>query len=328
MSDTVMTEGAASAAPTAPTQTSGVVNSQQTSTQSQPTTTSAVGEPWYKEWIQSDSSLNNKALEKLPDHLKGLSDTLGRQKNLEGVLMNLDHLQKVAGKKALSPLPPNAPPEVVAERKSVLDAIMGVPKDPKEYGIAKPKDLPDAAWNQQLAETFTQWAHKNSVSPAAARELVDLQIKGVQGQIQQQQAYEQQFWASEQKTFEATINRENISAERASALVEKGALALGMDLSNEKTKNFLKGADARLMAMRHALAIGEDRIVTGQDTTGEARDPMALAEDARKNPSNPLYGAYWNKEGKFSRTDHDAAVAKVNGWLQMAAGKEAGRARR
>lgn len=284
---------------------------------------SGVPDVWAKDWIKPDFTLNSAALERLPNHLKGLRPTLERQKTFEGVLMALDHANTVAGKKALAPLPAGAPPEVQAERKQLLDAINGVPAKPQEYGIAKPQDFPEAYWNQKLADNFTAWAHKHSVSPAAAKELVfDIQGAAVKEQLASQAQYEAQFWAGQQQLFEATLKRENIPSDKANALVEKGALALGLDLQNEQTKTFLKGADARLMAMRHAIAIGEDTAGAGLTATGGGeRDPAALAQSARSNPSDPLYAVYWNREGKYSRADQEAAIAKVNGWLQQAEAK-------
>ena len=287
-----------------------------------PAPSSGVQEPWAKDWIKADYTFDHKALERMPDHLKGLKPTLERSKSLEDFLTTFQNQQVLVGKKALAPLPSDAPEPVRAERKALIDTINGVPPTPKDYGITRPQDFPETQWNQPLADSFTQWAHENSVSPAAAKELIAIQMEAVKGQLGQQAQYEQQFYADQDKAFTATIQRENIAADRASALVEKGALALGLDLNNEGTKNFLKGTDARLMAMRHAIAIGEDRAVgeNGQSPGAEG-NPADLAKDATSNPANPLYAQYWNKDGKFSRSVQDAAIARVNGWHQMAVAK-------
>ena len=293
---------------------------------------SGVSEPWAKSWIQPDFSLDHKALDRLPDHLKGLRPTLERQKDFEGVLMALDHAQAVSGKKALAPLPPNSTAEVLAERKALLDTINGVPKDAKEYGIAKPKDLPDVAWHQGLADGFAAWAQKNSVSPAAAKELMAVNLGFVQEQLKKQAEGEAQFWTAQQQAFEGVLKRENISPDRAAALVEKGAISLGLDIANEQTKTFLKGSDARLMALRHAIAIGESPTLTGSAPDGgRTADPMAAALDIQRNPANPDYAVYHNREGKFSRSQVDAVKERVNELYRQATAKTAaaaGRGRR
>lgn len=283
------------------------------------TASSGVSEPWAKEWIKPDFSLNHEALKGLPEHLKALEPTLRRQQNLEGILIDYGHKASLAGQKGLTPLMPNSPPEAVAKRKEFMDTANGVPKTWQEYGVAKPQDLKDEAWDPKLAEGFAQWAHKHSVSPQAAKELVALSVEGAKGRLAANEQSVGQFWANEQKIFEAAIRQENIPSDRASALVEKGAVALGLDLTNEHTKTFMQGATARLMAMKHAIAIGEDTAATpGTDATTEGRDYEAQAKDIRQNAANPLNGAYWNKGNKFSRSEHDQAVAKVNELLRLA----------
>lgn len=271
---------------------------------------SPINEVWTKDWIKPDWTLEPKALDRLPDHLKGLRPTLERQKSFEDVLTVMQQQQVLVGKKALAPLPPDAPPLVLAERKALLDTINGVPATPKDYGIAKPADLPDAAWNQPLADGFAAWAQKNSVAPAAVRELLKLNVDTVQGQLKAQADYEAGFWQKEQQTFDGIIKRENIPADRASALVEKGAHRLGLDLNDEATKTFLKGANARLMAMRHALAVGEDSFVQG-DARATEQNPKAAADAIVHDKANPLYEQYWNRDGKFPRAVTEAARAKV-----------------
>ncbi len=317
----------ATAEPTATTQAA----SGTTTTATTGTTTaaaSAISEPWAKSWIKPDLSLDHAALDRLPDHLKGMKDTLSKYGKFEDALTGWQNQQVMAGKKGLAPLPPGTPPEVVAERKSLLDTIHGVPANPKDYGITKPADLPDAHWNQGMADAYANWAHKNSVSPTAAKELMGLQLGTVKEQLAAQAKYETQFWTDQDKGFQAALQRENIPLDRATALVEKGAISLGLDLNNEATKTFLKGTDARMMAMRHAIAIGEDKAVTAQGGNQGGGDPGQQADDIVKNKANPLNAAYWNTDGKHSRTDHDAAVEKVNGLRRLAADKNPPRGRR
>lgn len=283
---------------------------------------SGISKPWASEWIQADYSLNHTALDRMPEHLKGLRPTLERQKNFEDVLTVLQHSQVLNGKKALAPLPPDSPQPVIAERKTLLDTINGVPPSAKDYGITRPQDFPETQWNQPLADGFAQWAHENSVSPTAAKKLIAIQMEAVKGQLGEQQKYEQQFYVDQDKAFASALQLQGIPADRAASLIEKGALSLGLDLNNEGTKQFMKGSDARLMAMKHAIATGEDRAIPeGGGSQGADADPAGLAKQATTDPANPLYGPYWNKEGKYSRAAQEAAIAKVNGWYQQAAGK-------
>jgi hypothetical protein len=293
-------------------------------------TDSVVQRPWMTDWVKSDSTLDHKALDRLPDHLKGLRPTLERQKTFEDVLTTMQNQQVLVGKKALAPLPPDSPAPVIAERKALLDTINGVPGTAKDYGIAKPADLSDDHWNPKLAEGFTSWAHKYSVSPAAAKELVGIQIAGIKEQLAAQAQYETGFWQKEQAAFDGIIKSQNIPADRAAALVEKGAIALGLNMEDANTKTFLKGSNARLMAMRHALATGEDSFVDDKAKGGGSANPKAEAMDIKGNPANPLYAQFWNKDGKFSRDQVEAARAKYEELLRLDSAKNPvqGRGRR
>lgn len=286
-----------------------------------PAQPSAAQSPWFSEFLQQDGSLNHKALDRMPDHLKPLKETWSRAKNFEDIGTMYLNSQHLNGKKALAPLPPDAPANVIAERKQLLDNLNGVPADPKGYGIARPQDFPEQLWSQTAADNLSAWAHKWSVPPAAAKELQASHGKVIQDMAATQAQHEGEFWKAEQSAFEAQIRQEGVSSDKAAALVEKGALKLGLDPQAESTKVFLKGSMARLMAMRHAIATGEDHVVTSNSQSAAAPDPTAAAADIRSNPANPLHGAYWNKGGAFSRSAHDSAVEKHNELLKLAEGK-------
>ena len=275
-------------------------------------------EPWYKDWMGTDGSLNAKSYDRLPDHLKGLRPTLERQPNIEGVLQALDHANTLAGKKALAPLMPDAPEQVRTERKALLDQINGVPKEAKEYGVSRPKEIPEHQWNQALADGFVGWCHKNSVAPAAVKELMSLQLGEVGKQLASQKQNEDAFWTGQAQKFEAKIKAENIASPRAQALIDKAIVAFGFDAKDPETANWLKGANTRYMLMKHAMTTGEDTALTGSEPeTGKGQDYAALAASVRTDQSNPLFGPYWNKGGKYSRADQEAAREKVNGWLRL-----------
>lgn len=282
---------------------------------------SAATQPFYADWLGADGALNTKSLDRLPDHLKGMRPTLEKYGKIEDALMGWQNQQMMAGKKALAPLPADAPAAVLAERKQLLDTINGVPADSKGYAITRPQDFPEQAWSQPAADNLAAWAHKHSVSPAAAKELMMEHGKITQGMMAEQQQHETNFWADQQKAFDGIIRQENIAPERASALVEKGAIALGLDPNDPETKLLLQGSKARLMAMRHAIATGESGTVQAQGSSPAIPDPSAAASDIQTNPANPLHGPYWNKEGKYSRAAQEAAVAKHLELLRLSAAK-------
>lgn len=274
-------------------------------------------QPFHADWVKPDGTLNHANYEKLPEDVRYMKDTLSKYKTVEEMVRGVANIQTFAGKKGLIPLPDNAPPEVRAERKAVLDSVNGVPKEAKDYGIARPADLPESQWDQGMADTFGKWAHENSVSPAAAKKLIELQIGNIKAQTAAQAQYETKFFEDQAKAFDAQVRTENIPADRANTLAERGAVELGLDLEKPEHQILMKNASVRLMAMRHAMAVGEDSFVKGSDGKGLDGDPLALAQDAAHNKANPLYEPLHNS----SHPQHAMAKAKLDGWWRAAAAK-------
>jgi len=283
----------------------------------QASTASAVKEPYYKTLINADGTLNHKALDNLPDHLAALKPTLARQKSLDDVFTVMGNQQTLVGKKALGPLPPNATPEMVAERKGLLDSINGVPKDPKDYGIVKPENISNELWNDGLAKGAAEIAHKYSAPPAMLKDLVALQTAELQKQLLAQQDYERAFFAKQQENLVQTLKLENIPLTKAQELAERGAQKLGLDLQNPDIQTLMKNSNVFLMAMRHALSTSEDKFVSGEAKSSLGGDPAALAKDATSNKANPLYAPYWDAQ----HPQNKMAKETVNQWRKLAAAK-------
>ena len=283
----------------------------------QASTASAVKEPYYKTLINADGTLNHKALDNLPDHLAALKPTLARQKSLDDVFTVMGNQQTLVGKKALGPLPPNATPEMVAERKGLLDSINGVPKDPKDYGIIKPENISNELWNDGLAKGAAEIAHKYSAPPAMLKDLVALQTAELQKQLLAQQDYERAFFAKQQDNLVQTLKLENIPLTKAQELAERGAQKLGLDLQNPDIQTLMKNSNVFLMAMRHALSTSEDKFVSGEAKSSLGGDPAALSKDATSNKANPLYAPYWDAQ----HPQNKMAKETVNQWRKLAAAK-------
>jgi hypothetical protein len=289
-----------------------------------PPPASGVADHWAKSFFKPDFSLDHAALERLPDQHKGLKEVLSRQKTFDDVLTVMQHQQQLAGKKGLAPLPPDASETLRAERKAHMDQINGVPPSPKDYGLTKPEDLPEGAWHPKLVENAQAWAHKHSVSPAALKELVGMNLASAKEQLAGYADQERQFLAAQQQAFEGQIRLDNIPLERANSLVERGAKALGLDTEKPENQMLLKNASVRLMAMRHALATGEDTASEQGGATAATTDFETQANDIVHNPANPLYAQYWNRDGKFTRAQHESAVQKVNELYRQHTAKQGG----
>lgn len=274
--------------------------------------------PQFTTWDSADGKLNPAYYDKLPDDVKWVKDELSKYGTRDELVRAFANKTTLAGKKGLIPLPDNAPPEARADRKALLDGINGVPKEAKDYGLTRPAEVPEAAWNQGLADNFTKWAWENSVSPAAMKQLAKVQSEAIKGNLSSQQEYERNFWAEQDKAFDAQIRVEGVPSDKATALIERAATALGFDLKDPKDQMTLKGAKVRLAMMRHALQTGEDSFVAGETARGDGGDPLALASDASHNKANPLYEPLHNP----SHPQHKEAKAKLDGWWRQVAAKK------
>lgn len=259
-----------------------------------PPASSAVPEPYYKGWLQADGKLDAKALDRLPEHLSSLKPVLERQGTLDDVLGVLFNAQQLAGKKGLAPLPDSAPQNIKDERKALLDSINGVPKDIAAYGIKKPDGVPDEVWNPKLGENFAKWCQDNSVAPKAAQKLIEINMGSVREQIKAQEEYAAKFFADQDSAFNSAIKLENIPADKAKQLVERGAARLGLDTTQPEVQSLLKNSNARIMALRHAIATGEDKFIDGNAQTGPTTSSLDRANDIIKNKANPDNAAYWD----------------------------------
>ncbi len=252
-------------------------------------------QPFYADWIKPDGQLNPESYSRLPEDIKFFGETLARYKTPEELVRGFASTKHFAGQKGLVPLAPNSPPEVIAQRKSMLDSLNGVPAKPAEYGISRPADFPEQHWNQPLADSFAAWAHENSVSPAAAKKLVfEIQGKFVRDQLTQLEDGQRQFLAVQRSAFEKQLRLDGIPVDRADQMVEQAAVSLGYDPKDPRDAMALNNAKTRLALVRHAIAVGEDKFVQADGDKAGRGDAKAEYDDLLHNKDNPLYPALYN----------------------------------
>lgn len=290
----------------------------ETATTTTDQTTQTTDKPWSEGWLKSDGTLNSENYARLPEDIRWTGETLSKYKTVDDLVRGTANLLTAVGKKGIIPLPANAPKEAIAERKALLDGINGVPKEAKEYGLKRPDAIPETAWDEKYVGAVAEWAHKHSVGPAALTDLLNnVTAPNVTAQLQSREAQRTQFLAEQNQKFEEQIRLDAIPKEKADALAERAAVALGFNMDDPAQKGLLQYSAVKLAMLRHALATGEDSYVAGEGLKSEGGDSQALAQDAVNNPANPLHTPYWDAQ----HPQHQMAVEKVTQLFKLATAK-------
>lgn len=279
---------------------------------------SAAVAPWYSDWLKTDGSVNASSYDRLPNDIKHIAPSLKNCKTADDVLRQLAHANTLAGKKGLVPLAADAPAEAVKARAELMKSINGVPDKPEGYGFVRPDAVPEGAWNSDLAAGAAALMHKHNIPPAAAKELMALNVAEGVKQMQAQADYEQKFFAAQDKAFSDVLSRENVSAEKGLEMAERGARMFGIDPASPIFKN----AEVRAAMYRVSLATGESKFVDGQGASSVAPNDAAKAESIAHDKSNPKYAIYWDKNHAQNRS----VVAEVNALRANAAAAAQARA--
>lgn len=262
---------------------------------------------WHSDWLKPDGSINHESYNRLPDNLKSLAPSLANAKSIDDVMTKLSNLSTLAGKKALAPLPSDAPAEAVAERNALLRTINGVPEKPEGYGITKPADLPDFAWNQKAMEAAVAIAHKNNISPSALKELVESQAVATREQMVTLKQDEANFWTAQDKAFKDALTKDGIPYDKALDMATRAAKQFGVDPEGP----MFKYAEVRLALQRAGLATMEPTLKTGETPMQPGnQDFNKLAADVIHNKNNPEHDAYWNRGPKGGNHPQNAEVKK------------------
>lgn len=202
--------------------------------------------------------------------------------DVESLAKSYQGLEQLMGKKAQAILPPNeksTPEEIASFRKA-----LGVPESPEGYEIAKPQDLPEGVtWDDNVAKSVAEVAHKHNIPAAAMQELVklDLQRAAQQNEAAAQMIH-QQLDAGRQEL--QRVYGENLQSKID--LAKRAAATVGVDPSSQGflDPNVVKG----FIALAEKLS--DDKLVEGGATT--ASSGQARAKDIQTNPANPLYSRY------------------------------------
>jgi len=243
-------------------------------------------EAFWQGWISADGKLNKSRYAHLPDEFKPFKESLEKFDDLPGLLRTAMHDRSLVGKKGLQALPPHATDKDRAEFRDRLADVLGVPKKADEYGLKKPDNLPEEAWDADYVKGVQEIAHKHAISPQALAELSEftnsraVELMG-QGEAARAKALEESTTALRQE-WQGEFDRNIAAAQRA-------AKTFGVDVNDPTLGNhpgFIK-AMARI-----ASVIGDHHLITPEgNQNGGGQGPMDRVKSIESNPQDPLYAA-------------------------------------
>lgn len=262
-------------------------------------------EPFWAGWIASDGKLNKSRYDHLPDDLKDLRETLEKVPDLPSLFHKLHHLNTLAGKKGLLPLPANASDKDKAEFKERLRSILGVPAKPEEYGIKRPDEVPEEHWDGEFVNEVQKLAYEEGVSPQTLHRLVEMTNQRALANLQAQELARQE----QLKQTETQLRQQwqgNYESNLRTAMLT--AQTFGLDPDDPLLGNH-PGVIQALAQIGQKL--GNHNLVTDGDGSSDGgMSPMQRVDAIYKDPRDPLYAAIRDSRHPQYREAH-AFVTKL-----------------
>lgn len=245
---------------------------------------SLVGQAPATTYIKGDGSFADGWTNQLPEEFAGTRDSLAKFKTFPDLVRAYDSANKLVGRKGvLLPTPESSTEEVTAFRKA-----LGVPETADGYAEpTKPAELPDGIlWNDDIAKSYFEVAHRHNVSTEAMKELIQLNVKQrefeQQAQVESVNEVRHRGLAHLRQQWGADFDRNIAVAQRAAALG-------GVDPNSYGWRD----PEVVKLVVRMANMMGEDKFVgAGTALPVGTADLRQRAMDIMRNSANPLHQRY------------------------------------
>lgn len=190
----------------------------------------------------------------------------------------------------------DATPEEVAAWRSAN----GIPENLEEFKIDVPSDLPGGLNIEpgQL-DAFREFAHREGLSPAMASKLVAFQAQAEAQAVAEINAARDAEEAALQNKWGPNWERNNMKVDGAIGLA-------GGDLEHPALQHPAVRAVIKELVDRGGFE--EDSFVHAENR-GATLSPGAEARAILNDPNHHLHAAYWNRDGKHTKEQQDAAIA-------------------
>jgi hypothetical protein len=267
--------------------------------------------PFYSGLYDSTGTLNKGNFEHLPEHLQQYKPIFDKYDTVDALFGALGNASTLVGKKGLQPLPEGADEKSVSEFNARLAEVLGVPDDPKGYGIERPEGLSEDLWDQGYADQAAAKFKELNISPKAAKELIAMDAARAM-EMDQIKAQAEEAYEKEQRGLVADAF--GAESARKLATAQQVAKSLGIDINDPTIAN---NASVIIALSRVSDMIGEDRF-GGDDGMGATKGHAEQAQDIITNPANPDHAIYQDSGHPL----HKKVVAKVTELNRLASLKK------
>lgn len=243
---------------------------------------------WHESILTPDGKFAEKWQDQLPDDFADDRAMLGRYSDLKSFVKAFKDNMTAARAKSegLVKIPGQ---DATDEDRAAYYKAIGVPDDPKGYGIKPPEKLPDGVkWDDSLSEKFAGIAHQAGLTPAQVAKLTEWQVAQVAEQVGATRESAAQAMEAEKKELNRTFGADLPKAVDLAQRIAKQE-GLSPDIADPQSPNFW-GVEALALLSRVAAKLGEDRLIPGAAVRNLSG--AALGKDIATNPENPLYAKY------------------------------------
>lgn len=228
-------------------------------------------------------------------------------KDPQAIAKALVETKKMVGAKPLSRPDANATQEQKDAFTKQLRDLNGVPTDIKEYGLAKPSDLPpemDALYSDEGLAAFGTLAHNLGFNKEQVAGLQKFDMERAQAQLQLAQQAAQQ----RETAFLADFTK--IHGANANAVLDRAGALIDATGRKEDAATIAGAPEAVRKAVANILStvdkqyIGEGKL-PGQGTGGATKSLAELQADLKTTIAKPEYRDPFSPE-------HKATIAAAN----------------
>lgn len=253
---------------------------------------------------ENPGRFQKKWQEKLPETFEPYKAFLATFDSFDGMVKShKDMMTQARSKGNIKPLTPESTPEEVAEYRKG----MGIPDEP--YKFEKPEALPEGIeWKEDKAKKFGEWAQKQNLTPAQAKEALNLHMQFVAEDMKaindgQSAAYEQMREA-ERETI-----RTEFGGKLDGVVTQAKQVALKYNLPTDAMEpNSPRFAGVTMLRVFSdmAKALGESQIPSPAAVVN--MDPYRQAK-AMREKGHPDYEAL--KRGDRTAQDKELALLRM-----------------